>query len=171
MTFSLDLDSVFDQYKEVVDFMNSTEGFGINNKVYYPSLKTECTNCYFNTLPGVGATNIYRPGGPYSFTDGICPYCEGLGYKLTESYEVIQLRVYFDMKTWVKFNPKIAIKDGDAVIIGANKDLPKLQHMAYIELSSDTGAYVNRRYELSKEPVPWGFRDWYFTANVSRVNG
>lgn len=123
-------------------------------------------------MPGVGASNEYRPGGPQSFTDGMCPYCNGLGYKESTTDTTFKVRVYFDAKVWAKFNPKIGMRDGDAVLIGYITDLPKFQHMAHIELATDVSGYTNWKYELSKEPVPWGFKkNRYFTTNVSRVNG
>lgn len=170
MAFSIP-QSVFDKYFTMVDYMIDSS-FGINCRIIYPSLKLECENCYFNTLPGVGASNVYRPGGPQPFDDNICPYCNGLGFKIQESSEIIKVRAYFDAKTWAKFNPRIGIKNGDAVIIGHIRDMPKFQNMAFIQLDTDIEGYANWKYILSKEITPWGFkRTHYFTTNVSRADG
>lgn len=170
MTISVP-DSVYDLYNEGVDYFISSS-FGINCKLVYPPLKTNCENCITNLLPGVGASNVYKAGGPYPFTEGVCPYCSGLGYKITESSTIIKVRSYFDQKSWTKFSPKIAYKDGDAVLIGYMTDLPKFQHIAYIQLASDMKDYIEWNYELSTEPVPWGFKkNRYFSVTVSRVNG
>ncbi len=169
MAFSIP-ESLFTKYFEVVDYFIDNS-FGVNCKIIYPSLREDCPNCYYNTLPGVGASNIYRPGGPQPFDDNICPYCNGLGYRVIENSEVIKIRAYFDTATWAKFNPRVGIKDGDAVLIGYMTDLPKLKNMAYIQLASDLQNY-NWKYILSKEPIPWGFkRVRYFTTNVSRADG
>ncbi len=160
--------SVFDLYNEGVDYMIDS-AFGINCKILYPALRIDCENCYNNTLPGVGFSNRYRAGGPYPFTEGVCPYCNSLGYKESETSEVIKVRAYFDTVSWKKFNPNIAFVDGNAVIIGYLVDLPKFQNMAGILLANDINSYNPWKYGLSKEPIPWGFkRNRYFTTNVSR---
>ena len=170
MTISIP-DSVFDTYFEAVDYMID-HLFTTNCKVVYPPLETECENCYFNTLSGVGATNRYRPGGPYPFEDGVCPYCNGLGHRLVETSDTFKVRGYYDLKTWTKFNPKISYKAGSAVIIGYMTDMPKLQHMAYIQLDTELEGYNNYKFEMTSDPVPWGFQPTrYFTTNLGRVNG
>jgi len=168
MTISIP-DSVFNIYFEGMDEMFRI--FGTSCFIYYPPLRENCPNCINNSMPGVGASNVYRAGGPYPFSNTTCPYCEGLGHKTSQTSETITVRAYFDGKSWAKFNPKIGIKDGDAVIIGYIKDLPKFQHISHIQLASNVGAHGPWNYEMSREPTPWGFQDKYFTTNVSRING
>lgn len=171
MAFSLPKDEIFAIYNEVADYMID-ELFTTDCSIVYPPLEVECENCYFNTMPGVGATNRYRPGGPYPFEDGVCPYCNGAGHRFTTTSQSIKIRAYYDLKTWVKFNQKLAYKAGSAVIIGYMTDVPKFQHMAYIQLDTNLSGYNNYRFELTCDPFPWGFKgDRYFTANIGRVNG
>lgn len=151
-------------YSEYVRFADAMlEELGINCIVHYPGIKVECINCYFNSLPGVSSSNIYRSGGPYPFTEGICPYCQGLGYKETFTTDTIKVRAYFDKKSWNKTNIPIGIKDGSVWTIGYMSDLIKIQRAAYITLPSNINSPL--AYTLIAEPIPWGLkRDRYFSA-------
>lgn len=155
MTISIP-DSVFDAYQEGVDWM--IDNLGVNAKVVYPPIKEECPNCYMTSLPGVGATNIYKPGGPYSFVGGICPLCNGEGFKEIETSEIIKIRTYFDKKSWNKVVPTIGIHNGDALLIGYLSDMPKLQNMSHIHLASDISGYSQKSYVLSTDIMPWGIK-------------
>ena len=160
---------VFDTYVDIMDnvFIGKVgekgKSLGIDAVVHYPSLKEVCGNCTFNTLPGVGASNIYN-GGPYPFSQGeFCPYCNGLGYKQIETTETIRLRAYFDKKSWSKIRVPIGIKDGSVWTIGKMSDLIKIQRAAYIILPSEINSPLS--YTLFQEPIPWGMkRDRYFSA-------
>lgn len=159
--------SVFTTYEMGVDWM--IDNLGINAKLVYPPIQAECPNCYFINLPGVGSTNTYRVGGPYPFTAGVCPYCEGSGYKETSTSETIRVRTYFDKKSWNKVVPTLGVKNGDALIIGYMKDIPKFQNMSQIELASDVDGYAVRPYRLSTDLTPWGIlKRRYFYCTVSR---
>lgn len=152
----------FDKYVEYANAMIAE--FGVNCIIHYPPLRVECGNCYFNTLPGVSASNTYKPGGPYPFTSGdVCPYCNGLGYKESETTETIKLRAYFEKKSWNKISIPVGIPDGSVWTIGHMADLIKIQRAAYITLPSElTTPFA---YTLYEEPIPWGLkRDRYFSA-------
>jgi len=155
MTISIP-DSVYTTYEEAVDYMIGN--FGINCRINYPPIKIECPNCYYNSLPGVGASNVYRVDGPYPFTIGLCPYCNGEGFKETVTTENIKVRVYFDKKTWNKILPNIGVKNGDALIIGYMKDTPKFQNMSFIQLATDVEGYGSKNYTLATNILPWGIK-------------
>ncbi len=152
----------FSKYVEYTEAM--INDLGIDTVVHYPPLKVECENCYFNTLPGVGASNTYRPGGPYPFdNENICPYCEGLGYKEQESTDTMRVRAYFDRKSWLKISIPLGIPDGSVWTIGYMSDLMKIKRAAYITLPSNINTPLS--YTLFAEPIPWGLkRDRYFSA-------
>lgn len=171
--------AVFDVYEEGVDWMITN--LGINCRIVYPPIKIECPNCYNTSLPGVGATNIYNDTGPYPFTGGVCPYCSGVGYKEESTSESIKVRCYFDKKSWNKLIPNLGfrdgqqinnlgIKNGDAMIIGYMKDIPKFQNMKYIELASDFEGFAVRPHTLSTDLIPWGIKKRrYFYCFVERT--
>lgn len=145
---------------------------GLSSKIIYPSVKLECPNCYRTTLPGVGSTNIYNTDGPYPFNGGLCPYCEGAGFKESSTSEMITIRTYFDKKSWNKVVPTIGIKNGDALLIGFLTDAPKLKNMKCIELASEIDGYEVRPYGLQTDITPWGIKKRrYFYCTVSRING
>ena len=159
--------SVFETYEEGVDWM--INNLGINAKIVYPPLKIECPNCYFNTLPGVGASNYYRPGGPYPFTQGFCPYCSGDGYKEQIKEETIKIGTYFDKKTWNKASPFLIPILGCTLLIGYATDIPKIQSMDHILLADDMAGYAERKYTLSTDVTLWGIKKRrYFCCGVER---
>ncbi len=153
---------VFEKYKEFCD--GFIEELGVDAVINYPTLKINCENCYNNTMPGMGPSNYYRTGGPYPFSQGeVCPYCEGKGYRETPSTDPIQLRAYFDRKSWSKIRIPVGIKDGSVWTIGYMADLIKVQRAAYITIPSDS--LLPLTYTLIQEPIPWGIgRNKYFSA-------
>lgn len=155
--------TVFLKYKEFADAMINE--LGIDGLIYYPPIKLECENCYYvASLPGLSSSNIYKPGGPYPFSEGeFCPYCEGKGFRENVTTDSIKLRAYFDKKSWSKIRVPIGIKDGSVWTIGFMSDLIKVQRAAYITLPSD--AVTPFSYTLIEEPIPWGIgRNKYFSA-------
>lgn len=173
MTININ-NSIFDKYEESVDWMIAN--LGVDCKIVYPPIKNECPNCYVNNMPGVGASNVYRTNGPYPFTEGICPYCEGMGFKETSTSETIRVRTYFDLATinklasWNVKVPTIGVPNGVAIIIGYMKDVPKFQNMAFIELVSNVeGIFSPCSYTLCSDVTPWGMKKKrYFHCTVQR---
>lgn len=137
--------------------------FSVNTVIHYPPLREECENCIRVGMQGVSASNVYKTGGPYPFTDGVCPYCNGLNYREIPATETIKLRAYFDKKSWKNINIPIGIKDGSVWTIGKMEDLIKVQRAAYITLPSNI--ITPLAYTLYGEPIPWGIsKDRYFSA-------
>lgn len=160
---------VFSTYKSVVDAMIS-DNFGVNCQIQYPSEKTVCTNCVFNSFTGK-SSNIYKAGGPIQFTNGICPYCNGDGYTDSTVTEIIKLRCYYEVKHWIKLPVNFNYPAGTVQTIGFIKDLEKCKRANYIILNSDKNDRFNSSYRLLSEPVPHGFgRDKYFIAMWERTN-
>lgn len=161
--------SVFDDYYSAVDdFINSN--FPCPSTLIYPGKKTDCPNCIYDGI-GKKSANIYQSGGPYPFDNGmICPYCNGDGYKLDTPTEVINLRVYWTKKDWVKSVGNIAIPDGSIMVIGFITDLPKFLKCTEIKISNETAGYIDYKYIRSAEPFPWGLRKKrYFVGFLTRA--
>ena len=92
----------------------------------YPPKKTDCPNCISQTFGG-RSVNIYQPGGPVPFVSGaICPYCHGEGVKYTEVTAPIELRVYWEKKSWISVGTDIQVPDGAIQTIGYMSDHSKL---------------------------------------------
>lgn len=164
---------VFDTYNNAVDAMIDSN-FGVNCRLYYPAEKTICSNCEFNPIIGRSA-NIYKAGGPISFTDGFCPFCNGDGYTDDSRTEDIMLRCYFTPKHWIKIinDSKTDMKypDGAMQTIGHLSDLQKCRRANYITVNTNVAGYINSSYGLIGEPVLHGFqRNKFFIAMWERTN-
>ena len=87
--------SVFTKLNEAILLFNRT------CTVVYPETREKCTNCLNNTFGG-RSVNFYRTGGPIPFNRGTpCPLCGGEGFKLTETEESVELRVYYQKKNFI----------------------------------------------------------------------
>lgn len=160
-----------DLYKEAIDALLLSELTSEECEVVYPPKNEQCINC----LPGPmgSGANVYRSGGPRPFTFGVCPYCQGRGFKETESTETIRLRVYFATdRSKQELYSKIASIDFEkyeAQIIGHMDDLPKVKRANYFLLVNQNAGHKRVRVKLIGEPNAWGFgKDLYFSAYVGQ---
>lgn len=123
----------------------------------YPEVREECPNCYYN---GYKSNGVYKAGGPYPFDNGsLCPYCNGEGYKMTESTETVTARIYYSRKDWTDIGIPVNIPNAMAQIVFKMTDLPKVQRAKYIIPSYYTGidAYQNQSLIRVGDYYPQGF--------------
>lgn len=139
----------------------------------YPEIREECPNCHFN---GYKSNGVYKAGGPYPFDNGsLCPYCNGEGYKMTETTETTTARIYYNKKDWTDIGIPVNIANASAQIVFKMTDLPKVQRAKYIIPEYYTGieAYQNQYLVRVGEYYPQGFTQnpikyviTFWTANV-----
>lgn len=139
----------------------------------YPEIREECPNCHFN---GYKSNGVYKAGGPYPFDNGsLCPYCNGDGYKMTETTETTTARIYYNKKDWTDIGIPVNIANASAQIVFKMTDLPKVQKAKYIIPEYYTGieAYQNQYLVRVGEYYPQGFTQnpikyviTFWTANV-----
>ena len=145
-------DNIFDIFNETVDNIWSR-----NITLVYPEIREECPNCTFN---GSRSNGVYKTGGPYPFENGfLCPYCEGAGYKMIETTEQIQARIYYSQKEWVKIGPQVQLPNAVAQIVAKITDLPKLQKAKYCipNYYPEVDNYNNQRLQRVSDFYPQGF--------------
>lgn len=159
---------------ELIDLHESGVGSLITNlgvpcTLYYPPKKTQCPNCEFDARTKKSA-NIYRAGGPISFTAGACPYCNGVGFKEEEASDNIQMSIYWSHRDWHDIGVQIEKPDGVIQSRGFIEDLPKIKKCNQMEPNLKTNQAIKYRYKLKGEPVPHGFRQQkYFLAFWERI--
>ena len=139
----------------------------------YPEIREECPNCHFN---GYKSNGVYKAGGPYPFDNGsLCPYCNGEGYKMTETTETTTARIYYNKKDWTDIGIPVNIANASAQRVFKMTDLPKVQRAKYIIPEYYTGieAYQNQYLVRVGEYYPQGFTQnpikyviTFWTANV-----
>lgn len=167
---------LFDVYYEFVDDFND-QNFGITARLYYPPVRTECPNCYLNTMTGK-SSNVYKAGGPISFSAGLCPYCGGEGLYETRQTEDIRMRYYANsdlggntrMGDFKVIVGGIVLAVGDGLTYGQLTDMPKIKRCEYAIMPLDQTGYETYKYQLLAEPALHGFRkNKYFKAVWKRI--
>lgn len=157
---------VYDIYNEFADdFINLN--FGQTCRLQYPPKRTACTNCVFDTITQ-RSSGVYKTGGPISFSFGICPWCNGLGYIETENTTDIKMRVYWERRYWVKINTSINIPDGSIQTIGFLYDIPKIKQAQSIIINPNLESINSWSYILASEPIPFGLTKRHFIAYWTR---
>lgn len=155
MSFDID-NSVFEIYKEVADWMIDNTNIGKSFTITYPPIKVPCTNC--SVPAGLSQHSVGKFGGPTTHT---CEYCNGNNTIDQVVTTTIQLRIYWEQKSWIKVG-NINFPDADAMVIGYLSDLGKLQNANEIVLSQDQNRWS---FRLSGKPFPHGFgKNRYFVA-------
>jgi hypothetical protein len=148
-------------YNEFADSLLSSDMTAFICKAHYPPVKEACINCEAGPF-GDGST--YRAGGPNPFTFGVCPICQGAGFKEVETSENLRLRVYLTPK---KFKDPENIETASGYVIGFLTDMDKIKRAAFLEIISEHTNYHMLRFRLAGQPIPHGFgRTRYFRCDI-----
>ena len=161
--------ALYDKYNEICDdFINLN--FGQTCRLLYPPKRTACENCVYDTITQ-RSSGVYKNGGPVSFSFGICPWCDGVGFKETENTDDIKMRVYWERRSWIKINIPINIPDGMIQTIGFMTDVPKIKQAQVVIINPNLSGIQTWSYTLSADPVPHGLgpSKRYFIAYWKRV--
>jgi hypothetical protein len=148
--------SVFTTYNEAVQLFERAA------KLVYPEKKENCPNCYLDTMgTRTRSISVYRSGGPVSFERGMpCPMCNGKGYKLIETTEEIQVRIYWERKNWVDVGIPIDFPQGSIQTIANMTDLPKIDMAKYL-IPTEYGnisSYHTMKFTRLGASFPQGFK-------------
>ena len=148
--------SVFDIYNEAVELFTRTA------TLIYPPKKESCPNCYLDSL-GTRARSIskYKPGGPIPFVDGMpCPYCNGQGYRATETTEDVTVRMYFSRKDFVDIGIPIDLANNVVQIIFKSEDIAKAERANYLQPKSygDISTFHTIKLKRTGASFPQGFK-------------
>jgi hypothetical protein len=160
-----------DLYKDAVDALLLSELTSEECTVVYPPKNEQCINCFPGPM-GSGS-NVYRSGGPRPFTFGVCPYCQGDGFKTVSSTDTIRLRVFFasdrsKKELYAKLG-NVPFERYEAQIIGHMDDLAKVKRADHLILVTQHSGNKRISCKLLGEPNPWGFgKDLYFSAFVGQ---
>lgn len=163
---------VFSVYNEAVALFTRTA------KLVFPERREPCPNCYLNTMGTSNrSVNIYKPGGPYPFERGMpCPYCGGKGYEAVEASEDVEVRIYYDHKSWVNVGIPINVPDGTIQTICDMTNLSSIEKCKYMIPQYDgiQNYDTSARYERDGASIPQGFKQnptKYAVTFWNRMNG
>ena len=147
---------VFNVYNEAVELFERTV------TLVYPEKKEQCPNCYLDTLgTRTRSVSVYKPNGPYPFARGMpCPYCNGKGYKAVESEENLDVRIYWDQKSYRDIGVPIDLPEGSIQVICNMKEMPKLERAKYLIPQSygNISNYTTMKFVKSGSYYPQGFK-------------
>jgi hypothetical protein len=164
MSFEISTELI-DLYEEGIDEIITT--FGKSCRLYFPPALNECPNCKLDTLNNT-SSNRYKAGGPISFSDGICPYCKGIGYINQDVTEDITMIVHDNPKNWL-FVGRLIIPQGGIQTRGyMAAHYAKLQQTVRMRRKSLDG-YDTFEYEKNEAPIPYGLRYKWVITNWKRV--
>tara|TARA_A100001201_G_scaffold121268_1_gene104930 strand:+ start:102 stop:593 length:492 start_codon:yes stop_codon:yes gene_type:complete len=142
--------SAFTKLNEAILLFNRT------CTIVYPEKKEKCGNCVANTIGG-RSTNFYRSGGPIPFERGNnCPLCGGAGFKLIESTDSVELRIYYNRRDFIDVGFNADVPNNVIQTVGYADDYQKLTKCK--ELLVDVGKHNQGRYKRISEPYNQGFK-------------
>jgi len=133
----------------------------------------ECPNCLYDAMSGRSA-NTYNGTGPISFTQGVCPYCHGLGTIATDNTLNLNLMVIWNYKDWIGWS---GVPDQSMTPFGQCQTISKISTISDIKnaqeiiLDTDITKYVKHRFQRTSEPNPVGLgADSYIATMWKRVS-
>jgi hypothetical protein len=117
----------------------------------------ECPNCIYDAALNK-SSNIYKMGGPISFTTGqICPYCRGAGLHGENKSETIYLAILWDYKSWIIKPDNLENPQGYIQTIcnqTYTSNILKTQDMTVVSVQPNPPTFT-----LHAEPTPAGLGD------------
>ncbi len=158
------------EHEWISDFLIDDQGKKC--RLIYPQSLNPCPNCKIDPKTGM-STGIYKVGGPISFSNHTtCPWCYGRGRKSIPNEESINLRVFFDPKTWANIGIRIENTNDTIQIIGYMSDLPKIERAQELVVDVQIRGIKEWRCQPHSEAIPWGFKqNRYFVQFWKRTGG
>jgi hypothetical protein len=133
---------------------------------------TECPNCILDVMSG-RSSNIYKSGGPIAFTQGYCPYCNGVGRITTDNTINLNIIVIWNYKDWIGW---AGVPDNTMTPFGQCQTLSKMSTISDIKnakeiiLDTDIESHVKHRFSRISEPNPIGLgADSYIVTMWKRI--
>ena len=147
-------ESVFTKYYDVID--STFTIFGVTCQLVYIEKVEEISTIYDN-VPGNRSINPHRRNGPSQYKR------QNKVIKEVEKIEDINLKVYWDSKSWIKVGGDIVTPDNGIQTIFFATDLDKI--MRAKKLIVHNGIQDQREFTFTKfgEPFPMRLKhDRYF---------
>ena len=138
--------SVFDKYYDVVD--STFDIFGVTCQLVYIDKIEVIDNSFDNIPDNRSLIPRRRPNGNYKRNNKTI--------KEIEKTEDINLKVYWDSKSWTKIGGDMVVPDGSIQTIFYATDLNKIMRAKELIVHKDIKDYKEMRFKISGEPFPMG---------------
>jgi hypothetical protein len=138
------------------------------------SLKVPCTLVYPITkwVDCNCPTSVFN-NSPNPFIQGklktACPTCGGNQKVESETTESINLCLILDYKSFQKIANTTITSQGDARTLSEISEAQKIKNCKYIIFDTDKEYFKTRKFKLSGEPTPMGFRNNFYLATWEAV--
>lgn len=152
-------------------------------KLIYPAKRESCPNCKWDSQ-SQKSSGIYKPGGPYPFSNTPCPYCNGVGFKEIEVSETVQLKLkWFNLQEQVDIakslenatipNDSVRLPYGVLRTRFFESQLPQILRANKLIPQTPTEHLQRSTYERITEPINNNSitKNRYFQCYWSRLSG
>jgi len=157
---------IFNLHENIVD--NITLSLAVPCRLIFPSSPSENTTFQPSTI-GQKPSNIGSHGGPIFSPSPNQPTVGGNETSQTVTTYDFSMRVYYDVRDWIKVNVPVNISDGLVQTIGYMQDVPYILNAKYCIINTRVEPILQLQYVLEGEPIPHGFRmNKYFIAYWKR---
>ena len=147
-------ESVFTKYYDVID--STFTIFGVTCQLVYIEKVEEISTIYDN-VPGNRSINPHRRNGPSQYKR------QNKVIKEVEKIEDINLKVYWDSKSWIKVGGDIVTPDNGIQTIFFATDLDKIMRAKKLIVHNGIQAQREFTFTMFGEPFPMGLKhDRYF---------
>lgn len=162
--------SIRDLYHQGEDEMY--RGLSINCILYYPSIKTTCSNCNGQVIGGLPG-NVLRHGIPAPVFAGGCIECGGTGFKESQQNEALAMQINTNPAKFIQqFKMVMLEQPGQyAQTKCLLTDMPKILQSVEAVFNSDLVALKEYRYIRASEPLPGGLFQDRYCYTLWRRNG
>lgn len=146
-------------HKNMIDALLEDTALTVECILIYADTKfSPCPNCIFNTSMDK-SSGKYKSGGPIPFTNGACPYCNGVGKTKTESTEPIFLMPIWDSSKWLLSNPALKVADIALQTMSSMSVYNKLMRCSKIKISTKITKFGIPEFTRVGHPEPLGWGD------------
>lgn len=129
---------------------------GKNCLLVYPPTSVTCDNCQSIPMPGNRVTYHWKTGGPIRFPNGgVCPACNGQGYRAEEDSETIRLLCAYKADGFLRPAPGVDVRVPNATLRVRCylTESPKLNRADHLVYQVDASPYSLAKFRMTSKPV------------------
>jgi hypothetical protein len=167
----VDFNALRSVYNAQIDSMLANNGLSSECRLNFGVTKRDlCPNCIYDVNLKKSASK-YKNGGPTPFTLGmLCPYCNGVGYFGSESFQTIYMMIIWDYKEWITTPDNIQNPEGFVQAIGSKSDLVVIRQCKDMGIIYPSNNNYLPKFQLFAEPTPCGLGDNNYIVSMWKKN-